>query len=196
MKEIDVTSPNPNPTPEPNPNPTPPAPTFTPEQEKDINGRIASARRQAEADAKAKFEKDATDRAEQEQTERERKAQEERGEFDKVRTGIESERDTFKAERDDFKTKYEKALETITPGVTAQWKDLPPEVTKMYRGAEDDVLAKHAFIADTADLVKTLTATKSTTQRVPLTPNPADPTSGPSIEQTRKELAAARGVRR
>lgn len=118
------------------------------------------------------------------------------GEWERLATEREATVSTLTTERDDFKTKYEKALETITPGVTAQWKDLPPEVTKMYRGAEDDVLAKHAFIADTADLVKTLTATKSGTQRVPLTPNPADPTSGPSIEQTRKELAAARGVRR
>ena len=66
----------------------------------------------------------------------------------------------------------------------------------MYRGAEDDILGKHAFIADTADLVKTLTGQSPTGPRAPMTPQPVGPAGMPSIEQTRRELAAARGVRR
>jgi hypothetical protein len=161
---------------------------------RDERDALKAARDAAEAELTTLRDAE-TKRANAERKAAEKKAQDD-GEWERLATEREAAVTNLTTERDDFKAKYEKALETITPGVTAQWKDLPPEVTKMYRGDDSDVLAKHAFIADTADLVKTLTATTKDGTRVPLTPSPVDTKNGPSIEQTRRELAALRGVRR
>lgn len=150
-----MTSPNPNPSPTPEPKPTPEpqptAPTLTPEQEKEVNGRIAAARRQAEADAKAKFDKDAADRAEADRVDKERKDAEAKGEFDKVRTSIEAERDTFKTEAMTAKernAKYEEVIgpiieERLKPFEALNDKDLMADFPK-----DADALTKLAWLND------------------------------------------------
>jgi hypothetical protein len=118
------------------------------------------------AAAKAKADEDA---------ERERDV--EAGKFGKVRADLETKIAALTTERDDFQKRYEDAVKQIEPGVTAKWSTLPTEVTKLYRGADDDVIAKAAFVADTEDLVVGLTAHAGPGHRPPLTPRPAGPLS-------------------
>lgn len=80
-----------------------------------------------------------------------------RGEFEKLATERAEEVKAVKGERDDFKARYDRAIEIVTPGVEADWKTLPKEVTDLYEGGDDDVLAKAAHLHRTKGLVKRLT---------------------------------------
>lgn len=137
---------------------TTPAPVpFTPEQQAEIDRRAAAARKEGEtagkkaaddaiAAAKAKADEDA-----------ERTRQIAAGEFDKVRGDLESKVATLTTERDGFKKRYEDALAQIEPGVAAKWKDVPAEVVALYTGADDDPIAKAAFLAKSEPLIQLAT---------------------------------------
>ncbi len=124
--------------------------TFTAEQQKVIDKRIAEARRQGRSSA----EIDAAEQKRKADAEAEQKRQIEAGEFDKARQTLEAERDAANARA----AQLDALIEAIRPEIDEQWKALPAEVTELYEGAEDDVLAKRAHIARTRKLIDKLNA--------------------------------------
>jgi hypothetical protein len=117
----------------------------------------------------------------------------EEGKFEEVKTDLESKLTAATTERDAFKAKYEDALAQIKPGVEADWATLPAEVKAVYAGAEDDVIAKSAYLAKTKDLVAALAGTSPTGPRPPMTPRPN--TNGQlTAEGIRDELRRQHGL--
>lgn len=134
----------------PNPEPTQTGPTFTDEQQKVIDGRIAAARRQAEADAKKRIEAEAEERRKAEETDRERKAAAERGEFDTVRASLETERDTIKGERDALTErigKYDAALKPVIEGQLKTLQEIDKDAAAGFP-AEADALVQLDWLND------------------------------------------------
>lgn len=149
--------------------PADPLGTLTPEQRKAIDGQIAAARRQAEADARRKHDEAAAKAKADADAEIERKRLEAAGEYDKVRVALESERDTTKAERDAIKadldayagivesylTEREKQIEGIAELKAGYPKDATPLERLRWL---DDPRTKAALAAATAkaDATQTL----------------------------------------
>jgi len=125
--------------------------TFTDEQQKEIDRLIGAARR----DGRKAAEDDAAEvkRKTDEAAEQQRKI--EAGKFDEVRQTLESERDQALAKA----AHLDALIEALRPEIDEQWKGLPAEVTELYEGADDDVLAKRAHIARTRKLIDKLTGT-------------------------------------
>lgn len=122
---------------------------FTPEQQAAINKLIGEARREGKHAAEADIEaarKAAADEAE-------RNRQIEAGEFDKVRQSLEAERDQFRTRAEQL----DSLIAAIKPDVDAQWAALPEEVTELYDGDGEDVLAKRTHIAKHKKLIDRLT---------------------------------------
>lgn len=157
--------------------------TFTPEQQAEINKLIGSARREgkqsaAEEAAEAKRKAD-------EEAERERQIK--AGEFDTVRQSLEAERDAALTKA----AQFDALVETIRPEVDAQWAALPGEVTELYEGDADDVLAKRAHMARCKKLIDKLAAQQETKKqaagfgRTP-TPNGSGSTLEKGLEEGRR----------
>lgn len=156
----------------------PAEPVITPELQKIIDTRAAAARKEGEAKAQEKI--DAAKRAADDKAEQDRKVA--AGEFDAVRVDLEAKHKTAQAERDDYKDRYEKAIDAIKPGVEANWKDLPAEVTAIYDGAEGDVLAMAAFIDKAKTLTAALKANGPGNPLFPKTPKPDLPVKKDEIK--------------
>jgi hypothetical protein len=165
---------------------------FSDEQQSEVNKRIAAARRQAEADAKARFEKDATDRAEAERVEKERKDAEAAGEFDKVRTSIETERDTFKTRAETAEAKAGEYEKLITPIVTERLDRLKAASAEVAKGfpAEASVLDQLAWLDDprTKALIAAQATTNDKFRSHVNTPNP-NTNAKPSDDEARRAQA-------
>ena len=132
---------------------------FSEDQQREVNRMLARERKaerdRALADAKAEADR----KAEEDRKARERADAEAKGDFEKVKSDLTTERDTIAGERDDLKARYDRALAIITPQVEADWKDLPEEVTALYEGADDDILAKAAHLHRTKALREKLAGT-------------------------------------
>jgi multidrug efflux pump subunit AcrA (membrane-fusion protein) len=145
--------------------------TFDADQQREVQRLVAKeakvAREKALADAKA-------EREEQEaaaRKEAERKAAEDRGEFDKVRQSIEAERDTFKGKAESAEAELERYRKTFAPSVETGWTDFPDELKDAYDGADDDTLAKAAFMAKWEKTAERLRAQGATERGNPPNPN-------------------------
>lgn len=161
----------------------PAAPTYSDEQQRDIDRRIAAARRQAEADAKARLEQTAAEKAEAERVERERKAAEERGEFDKVRQSLEAERDTFKTDAQAKAERLERYEAVIGPLVAERLeavKAASPDVAEGFP-KDADTLSQLDWLNDprTKALIAQGTARTESYTRHVNTPNPMNRTNQP-----------------
>lgn len=154
---------------------------FSAEQQAELNRLLAAEKRTARAAGRAEAEAERTAAEDAARQERERNEAAARGEFDRVRGELEAERDRVKGERDDVQGRLDKAMAVIGPQVEAAWKDLPAEVAGMYDGADDDVLAKAAFVEKTKALAARL-AGGPTNKGNPPGPNPAGPIGGGGAE--------------
>ncbi|HXH59677.1 hypothetical protein [Iamia sp.] len=103
-----------------------------PATQAELDALMANARRSIETDldkrAKRLADEEVTRREDAAKTERERKAAEDRGEFDKVRTGLERERDTHKADADALKAERDRAIEVLSKQIESRRDALPDEV--------------------------------------------------------------------
>lgn len=93
-----------------------------------------------------------------------------------------TERDSLKAERDEYKA-------LLTADVDASWKDLPEEVREAYDGEDDDVLAKKRHMARMAKVIQKLTAESGTPGNGP---NPKPAGAGVDTEADKRARAAMR----
>jgi hypothetical protein len=109
---------------------------FDAAQQQKVNDLIAAARKKAEEDTAAKFKTDADEAKKKADAEAQRKKDQESGEFEKVRTSVEAERDTIAAERDTIKSENEVLVAYFTADYTAALKDLPDYV-KEFVPADD-----------------------------------------------------------
>lgn len=123
-------------------------------REREARDAAVAARKAAEKRA-TELEKQVNETAEAKRKADEAEAAK-RGEFEKIANDRAEQVKAVEAERDDFKARYERAITIVTPGVDADWKALPKEVTELYEGADDDVLAKAAHLHRTKGLVKRL----------------------------------------
>ncbi|MDQ3167815.1 MAG: hypothetical protein M3P94_04100 [Chloroflexota bacterium] len=130
----------------PPPDPRPPAPTFTPEQEAELNRRMVAARREGEADGKKKVESSVTAKAEDERKERERKEAEARGEFDKVKSDLTSERDTAKAEATSLKAENDQLRAFFDGQVAAALRTLPDALKDFDPGPDAPFAARASWL--------------------------------------------------
>lgn len=151
---------------------------------KEAEKELAALRKKAEEDEAAK--------AKEAEAEAARK-----GEFEKLATDRATTIATVTAERDDFKTRYENAVAQIKPGVDTKWATLPAEVSKLYRGAEDDPIAKSAFIAESEPLIQALAGRGATGPSGPAWPNTPRPNGATltavQVAQAETERARATG---
>lgn len=186
-----MTEQNPNPEPNvpanPEANPaTPPKTeespkvTFTDEQQKELNKLIANARREGKAAA----EKDANDVKAKAEADAERSRQEAAGEYEKAKTTLTAERDTAASERDGYKGKLETLLADLKPEIEKAWAGLPAEVSALYEGEDDDVLAKRSFMTKHAALIEKLAGKVEEEKQKLRTPR----TPVPNLKDLKEEL--------
>jgi hypothetical protein len=119
-----------------------------------------------------------------------------RGDFEKVETKLRADltsatetATTLRAENDAYKTAMEEAI-------AGQWDDMPEIVRDLYRGDEDDVLGRFAYMTDpkTVKHIKQLAkdATKKETGMTG-TPRPNGSTTGVDDEAARRASALRYG---
>lgn len=144
---------------------------FTKEQQAEIDRLVGKARVEGRKAAEEALEQKRKD----EEAERQRQKDIEAGEFDKVRGDLESQINDWKTKAEAHETRLNTAIAAIKPGVDTRWTDAPDEVKALYEGADDDVLAKAAFLDRTAALTAKLTAEPA--KRVGPTPRPNGPTT-------------------
>jgi hypothetical protein len=80
-----------------------------------------------------------------------------RGEFEELAAKREGERDAAKDEAAKLQAENDQLRAAISEQVDAGWKALPKEVADVYPGADDDPLAKLAFLSKSKSLVEKLT---------------------------------------
>lgn len=109
----------------------------------DLKARLSEIEaKQAEADA-------AKAKAEEEEAKR-------KGEFEQLANKRAEDLAAAIAERDAERAEKAALIEALKPEIDEQWNALPAEVTELYEGADDDVLAKRAHIARTRKLTEKL----------------------------------------
>jgi hypothetical protein len=111
------------------------------------------------------------------------------GNFETVQKDLESKLAKVTADRDAFKKRYEDAVAQVSPGVDAKWKDLPAEVAKLYRGADDDPIAKAAFLAESEPLLTALAGKAGTGSTATIWPRTPKPNGDLTPEQAAKAEA-------
>ncbi len=134
---------------------------FSDEQMAELGRIVAKERKEAERKAIDKAKADADAAAEQARKDRERDEEIKRGEFDKARSSLESERDAAKGEATSLKAENDQLRAAVDSILTAEWKALPAEVRDAYSGADDDPLAKLAWLPKGKKLAEKLTGSNS-----------------------------------
>lgn len=84
---------------------------------------------------------------------------------------------------------------SIKPEVDSAWKDLPSEVSELYSGAEDDVLAKRAFMSTHRKLIDALAGKAEERKngfRTPKVPTPNGKGGDTDLEKQAREANARR----
>ena len=121
---------------------------ITPEVERYFGGIIASERKQA-ADKAKQEAKDAADaaatKAASDKALEEAKA---KNDFAAAEQQLTDRATTAEGERDALKIKNQKLLDAMKQGVEADWKKLPETLAKLFKGADDDYLARYEFLTD------------------------------------------------
>lgn len=99
-----------------------------------------------------------------------------RGEFEQIANERGATITTLTGERDGYKAQLDTLIAAIKPDVDAAWKAVPDEIKSFYDGADDDVLAKRAFLAKSKPAIDKLTAQQDEKneafKRFPRTPQP------------------------
>ncbi len=146
--------------------------TFTAEQQAAINKLIGDARKEGRTSA----EQAAADAETARQAEATRQADIAKGDFEKVKTDLESERDGFKTERDTLAGKVERYEALTKSRVDAIKGELPAEATEDFP-AEADAIDQLEWLDGRQKLLAKLApATQQNGHpRVPATPPPNAP---------------------
>lgn len=169
-----VEKPQDDPKPADDPKPTEAAVTFTAEQEAEINRRMAATRKATEADVKKRFETEVEERKRLADEEAERTRQIAAGEFDKVKTGLETERDGFKTRAETAEQRAERAITLLQGRVAEQVKTLTERDAELAKAfpADADVLDQIAWLEDPRTKRVLHDDPATATFRMPRTPNP------------------------
>jgi hypothetical protein len=127
---------------------------------KDAEKELAALRKQAE-EAEAAKAKAAEEDAEK------------KGEFERLANERAEKIKAATEERDALQARLDKVFEVLKPGVDESWKALPAEISSMYDGDQEDILAKSAFLTKSKPLVDAFKATNDPTKpRPPMSPRP------------------------
>lgn len=164
-------------------------------------GAAGKAALDAERAARKAAEKRVRDleAAEADRAEAKRKADEkaaaERGEWEKLAMERERERDEAKGEATSLRAENDQLRAAIAAVLADEWKALPAEVRDAYLGAEDDPLARLAFLPKAKKLAEKLAAREPAVRG-----NGPDPKAGgagamPSLEKTKEEMRRRMGIR-
>lgn len=131
---------------------------ITPEIEAFFGNLIAKATRDGKR--KGKDDADAAHTAAQQQAEADRKRQEQEaaGEYETAKATLTKDRDDAITERDSIKAERDEYRDLVTKDVEAAWDKLPEEVREAYDGEDDDVLAKKRHMTRMAKVIEKLTA--------------------------------------
>lgn len=121
---------------------------ITPEVAAYFGGIIAKERREAEAKAKQEAKDEAERQAAQERQRKEQADLEAKGEFDTVKQQLEQRATDAEGERDSLRVTNQKLLDALKLGVESEWKEIPETIAKLFRGAEDDYLARYEYLKD------------------------------------------------
>lgn len=145
---------------------------FTEEQRREL-GRIVAKERRLAADA-ARAEADAARAEADEQARKDRERQQEidKGNFDAARSSLEGERDAAKGEATSLKAENDQLRAAVDSVLAAEWTALPAEVRDAYSGADDDPLAKLAWLPKGKKLAEKLTGSNGSGGNRP-GPNPS-----------------------
>lgn len=168
---------DPNDPPVPDPDPKdPPKPTdlpadkstWTVEQWEAENRRIAAKEK---AEGRKAAEREYQQKQEEEKQQAELAKQESEGKYEEAKQKLTSDLESAQTARD-------KALELLKASVDAQWDELPEAVRNTFKGEEEDVLAKSAFVQQMKPIIDEL-AKNSETPKPPRgnhgNPPPGDP---------------------
>lgn len=152
------------------------------QKERDARKQAAKEAREAKAELdRLRAEKAEADAAKAKAEEDEAKR---KGEFEQLANKRAEDLAAAIAERDAERAEKAALIEALKPEIDEQWKGLPAEVTELYEGADDDVLAKRAHIARTRKLIEKLaenTDQKRQAAGFGRTPNPNG--TGTTLEQ-------------
>lgn len=142
-------------------------------KEREARKQAAKEARDAKAAlATLQAEKDAADAA---KAQAEAEDAKKKGEWEKLATDRETQLNATTGERDTLKQQLDTLIAAIKPDVDAQWKALPEEVTELYEGDGDDVLAKRAHITKHRKLIDRLSTQQDQAKQAASfgrTPNP------------------------
>jgi hypothetical protein len=133
--------------------------------------------------------KEKQDREAAEQKRKEKEAAE-AGKFEELAATRERERDEAKNEATSLKAENDQLRAAITGVLDSEWKTLPVEVTDAYLGADDDPLAKLAFLPKGKVLAAKLTEKAETQRGNGRDPRAGTTTNGVSDEAARKANAS------
>jgi len=115
-----------------------------------IRKERAAAKAAADRAKAAEAERDALKAEKADREAANAKAQEEeaakKGEFEALAKKREQERDAAKSEATSLKAENDQLRTAIAAVIDAEWKDLPKEVQEVYLGADEDPIAKLAFL--------------------------------------------------
>lgn len=179
---------------------------LTDAQRQEINRRAANARRDGEQSAAAKLKADADKAKADEDAKREADEAAKRGEFDKVREGIERERDDFKGKAETAQQRADWATGVLADQLADRVKalDADPDLAKAYKadfpdGQEHDLREQMKWLAHPGTKSALAKATAETQDRrdalrgaagvVP--PARGDLTDAQRITQERQQLVAS-----
>lgn len=163
--------------------------TFT---QSELGKIVADERKKAADAARADMQKkldDEKERADKEARDAALKAQ---GDFETLENQLKAERADFETRATTAEARLKEVEEAMNTGLEASWSKLPESVTKLYQGAQDDVLAKWKWL-NNADVQALVTQLGGNGQRRPgNTPNPPGGNTGvASIDDEVKALASS-----
>lgn len=140
--------------------------------------RAKEAERRAKAAEKELADRKAADDAAKEEAARKN------GEFESLATSLKSERDELKTKLDAAEQRATRLQEAVDGFVKAEWEAIPQDVRDLYTGADDDPLAKLAFVPKAKKLADKLGGGgKAQSKGV----NTADPKSGGGATGTKAD---------
>lgn len=173
--------------------------TFTAEQQDHLNRLVGKARQDGEAAGRTAAEQAATAKATEERTAAERKRQLDAGEFDKVKTSLETDIATVTRERDALAAEVDELTQALGPVVTDRLK-LLDDADKLGYPKDQPLVKQLAWLNDprTAAMLERAAEEQRVTEakggfRPPVAPV-ARGKQAPTVELTREEMRAALGV--
>jgi hypothetical protein len=141
---------------------------LTPEQRKAVDrhadSKAAAARRDTEAAVKQRIESEQAEKKRLEDESRERDEATKRGEFDKVKTSLEGERDTFKSQAETEKQRAERAIALLTGQIKSRVDALPDRLKDTFP-KDADPLEQIEWLDDPRTVEAVSLATQQTGDR-------------------------------